>query len=76
MAAKESRFTPLVSDSAFNEVAEECDRCERETPHEVTITIARTSREDGAHAKYSREPCRVSICRDCGTRTTIRMNHV
>ncbi|WP_205410986.1 DUF7835 family putative zinc beta-ribbon protein [Halorussus rarus] len=52
---------------------EECDDCERETPHEVAVEI-RTESERRENAEFSREPYRVSECRICGTQTTTRMN--
>lgn len=64
-----------IRDCELNEVVEPCDRCGRETVHEVAIVLADISSNggDGASsggdgAKYAREPCRVSRCSDCGVR--------
>jgi len=52
---------------------EECDECERETPHESTVEI-RTESPEKDTAAFSKEPYRVSECQVCGTETERRMN--
>ena len=55
-------------------MAEECEACERETPHEVKIRLLTESQKE-KNAEFSREPYRVSVCRVCGTEETVRMNN-
>jgi hypothetical protein len=55
-------------------MSEECAECGRETPHEVGIELLTESRKR-ENAEFSREPYRVSTCRVCGTRKSIRMNN-
>jgi hypothetical protein len=52
---------------------ERCEHCGRETPHAVRIEL-RTESTRERNAAFSREPYRVSQCRDCGTETARRMN--
>lgn len=56
-------------------IAEDCPDCDRETPHEVSIEILTESRKE-KNAEFSREPYRVSVCRQCGREETVRMNNV
>lgn len=56
-------------------MTEPCGKCERETPHTVTVEL-RTESNKRENAQFSREPYRVSRCRVCGTETSQRMNHV
>jgi len=51
-----------------------CERCDRETPHAVRIEL-RTESSRSRNAAFSREPYRVSECRNCGHRTDLRMNN-
>ena len=53
---------------------EECDSCERTTPHEVRVEILTESPAE-ENAEFSREPYRVSECRICGATETRRMNN-
>lgn len=53
---------------------EECATCGRETVHFVTVQI-RTESGKQQNAEFSREPYRVSECRDCGSEDVIRMNN-
>jgi hypothetical protein len=55
----------------FSEVGEECETCERETPHEITVKI----RTENPDSTFSREPYRVAECTVCGETTTRRMNN-
>ena len=55
------------------DMTEECDRCDRQTPHAVRVEI-RTESTKPENAQYSREPYRVSECRVCGATETMRMN--
>jgi hypothetical protein len=50
---------------------EQCERCDRETPHVVRIELRAESDVDNA---ASREPYRVARCRLCDATTSIRMN--
>ncbi|WP_449405109.1 DUF7835 family putative zinc beta-ribbon protein [Halorussus amylolyticus] len=54
---------------------EECPNCERETPHDVRVRI-RTESPASEFAMFSREPYRVTECRDCGRTEKVRMNNV
>lgn len=47
-------------------VIEECDVCEDRTPHVATIEFLVES-VDSEHAANSRQPYRVTECRECGT---------
>ncbi len=55
-------------------MAETCETCGDETPHEVGIRLLTESRE-AKNAEFSREPYRVTTCRACGTETLTRMNN-
>lgn len=61
-------------DGLADGMAEKCESCGRETPHDVSVRIL-TESTTAENADYSREPYRVSECRVCGTRTEIRMNN-
>jgi hypothetical protein len=50
---------------------EECECCDRETPHVVRIELRSESEVDTA---ASREPYRVARCRLCDATEAIRMN--
>lgn len=63
-----------ATDNASDGMAEHCDRCGRDTPHDVSVQILTESSRPN-NAEYSREPYRVSECRICGTQTTLRMNN-
>lgn len=56
---------------SFQSIIEECDDCERETPHEVSVQL----RTENPESSFSREPYRVSECTVCETETTTRMNN-
>lgn len=60
--------------AAGNDMLEPCERCGRETPHQVRIEIRTESRKP-ENAQFSREPYRVSTCVACGTESVIRMNN-
>lgn len=61
-----------ANSSAFGELTEECDDCERETLHEVSIEL----RTENPEFVTSREPYRVTECRECGEVEEVRMNNV
>ena len=63
-----------VTESAFDGMAEHCEHCGRDTPHDVTVQIM-TESSRPQNAEYSREPYRVSECRICGEQTALRMNN-
>jgi len=50
---------------------EECNECDRETPHEATIEM-RTEKANGENVGASRQPYRVTECQICGETTTRR----
>lgn len=54
-------------------VRERCDRCTGTTLHEVHVEI-RTESTAEENAQFSREPYRVSTCRECGFESVLRMN--
>jgi len=66
--------TMATTDDSVADRTEECCDCERETPHDISVEILTESTKE-ENAEYSREPYRVSECRICGSRTTIRMNN-
>lgn len=63
-----------TSASWTSNLVEDCEDCERETAHEVSIEI-QTENEDGENAAYSREPYRVTECGVCGETRSQRMNN-
>ena len=56
-------------------LTEWCEQCDRETHHDVSISI-RTESTKPLNAQYSREPYRVSVCQVCGREQSVRMNNV
>ena len=54
-------------------VHERCERCTGVTIHEVRVEI-RTESTAEENAQFSREPYRVSVCRECGSESVLRMN--
>lgn len=67
----ESRMATRIDDDGMTE---ECEKCGRETPHEVSIELLTESTKE-ENAEFSREPYRVSTCRVCGTEMSVRMNN-
>ena len=63
-----------TTDGSADGMAEKCQSCGRETPHDVSVRIL-TESTAAENAEYSREPYRVSECRICGARTETRMNN-
>ena len=55
-------------------VQERCQHCGHDTRHEITVEI-RTESTKSKNAEFSREPYRVSTCRECGSEATTRMNN-
>lgn len=55
------------------EFSEPCDRCGRETRHEVRLEL-RTESTKRKNAEFSREPYRVAVCAVCGRERVQRMN--
>ena len=74
LSSGEGRDTMSATNDGSDGMTEECEECRRETPHEVSVQIL-TESATPENAEYSREPYRVSECRICGSRTTIRMNN-
>jgi len=62
------------SSTSFSSITEECEDCEQETAHEISIEM-RTEGADSDHPEFSREPYRVSECQRCGETSTERMNN-
>jgi hypothetical protein len=60
--------------NAVADLTEECESCDRVTPHEVEVRILAES-TNPENAEFSREPYRVSECRVCGCTETTRMNN-
>lgn len=48
--------------SAFSELTEACDECDRETVHEVAVEL----RQENPDSTFSTEPSRVTECNVCG----------
>ena len=69
MSLRENAGGPARSDHT-----EECDECERETPHSVSIEI-QTESEKPLNAEFSREPYRIAECTVCGATEEVRMNN-
>ncbi len=58
----------------IDDLTEECPECDRVTPHTISVKILTESTET-ENAEYSREPYRISECRDCGAVVRTRMNN-
>jgi hypothetical protein len=58
---------------SFDGLTEECESCETETLHQVSVQM-RTESKKEQNAEFSREPYRVTECQRCGTRDSQRMN--
>lgn len=58
----------------IDDLTEECDECDRQTPHTITVKILAESAKR-ENAEYSREPYRISVCEICGTVERTRMNN-
>jgi len=63
-----------TTDNSPDGLTEQCEACDTETIHEVSIQL-RTESTKSENAEFSREPYRVSECLDCGHRTSQRMNN-
>lgn len=61
-------------DTTTGAMAESCETCGRETPHDVSIELV-TESKTGRNVAYSREPYRISTCRVCGAERSVRMNN-
>ncbi len=61
-------------DTTNDAMAESCERCGRETPHNVAVEL-KTESKTGNNVAYSREPYRISTCHVCGAERSIRMNN-
>jgi hypothetical protein len=55
------------------DIVEQCPSCDAPTPHLVRVEI-RTESTKAENAQFSREPYRVTVCRDCGVESVQRMN--
>lgn len=72
----DSNSEPLMRGAepgAAAERREPCDRCGRETLHEVFVHLFVES-DRPENAAFSRQPYRVSVCQQCGAETLHRMN--
>lgn len=63
-----------TTDESVADMTEECGSCDRQTPHDVSVEILTESRKE-ENAEYSREPYRVSECKECGEEERTRMNN-
>ena len=52
-------------------MTEECERCARETVHEVAIEM----RTENPDSPFSREPYRIAECNVCGATEEVRLNN-
>jgi uncharacterized protein with PIN domain len=57
-------------DRSGHGVAEYCPRCGQETAHSVNLTVEASTEE-----KYSRQPHRISECRECGRTVEARVGY-
>lgn len=64
---------PAVSDG-FSNVTEECDECDRETVHEISVEL-RTESPVLETSTFSREPYRIAECDVCGATSEVRLNN-
>jgi hypothetical protein len=55
-------------------MTEHCDGCNRTTCHEVSVEL-RTESDGDQNAEFSREPYRVTRCRECDHTESLRMNN-
>jgi uncharacterized protein with PIN domain len=60
---------PVTPEAGAN-VAEYCPRCGDETSHAVDLKIQASTEE-----KYSRQPHRISRCRQCGRTVEARVGY-
>ncbi|PSQ58900.1 MAG: hypothetical protein BRD23_05665 [Halobacteriales archaeon SW_9_67_25] len=58
----------------IDDLTEECDECDRQTLHTISVKILTESRQ-AENAQYSREPYRISECQVCGDIEQTRMNN-
>ncbi|ELY57432.1 DUF7835 family putative zinc beta-ribbon protein [Natronolimnohabitans innermongolicus] len=63
-----------TTNGVSNGMTEQCDVCDTETLHEVSIQLV-TEGGDEDTAQFSREPYRVRECIRCGHRDSKRMNN-
>lgn len=67
-------YRPMARHPAPSDgMTEPCEQCGDETLHDVAVEL-RTENAETENARFSREPYRVSECRDCGATRTRRMN--
>lgn len=69
-----SSTTTSDASPAFSEVTEECDECDRETVHEISVEL-RTESPESENATFSREPYRIAECNVCGHSSEVRLNN-
>lgn len=60
--------------SGVDDVLEYCEECGGETAHHVSLDLL-TESTKRENAEFSREPYRVSECRQCGATEETRMNN-
>ena len=66
--------TMATTTTDIDGLTEECDDCDRQTPHTISVKIL-TESTQAENAQYSREPYRISECDVCGTVERTRMNN-
>jgi len=66
--------TMATTTTEIDDLTEECDECDQQTPHTITVKIL-TESSQPENAQYSREPYRISECRVCGDTERTRMNN-
>lgn len=64
-----------TTDDSLNGMTEQCDSCDTDTLHQVSVQIMTESQKE-ENTEFSREPYRVAECQRCGSRSTQRMNNV
>lgn len=70
----ERKVTMATQNQSFQAITEACNECGRDTPHEVSVQI-RTESQKRENAEFSREPYRVTECKNCGETSSQRMNN-
>lgn len=64
----------MSANKSIETTTEYCQECDQETDHSVSVTLV-TESDKERNAEFSREPYRVSECRECGSEQKTRMNN-
>ena len=63
-----------TTDNSIDGRTEHCDSCATDTLHRVSVQLV-TESSKRENAQFSREPYRVTECKQCGERDSQRMNN-